>query len=317
MLNGTAEISLQQIVASNLLNFRLNPEDTEDFEGLVASIQKHGLIYPIMVRTVERDIGSDEQKYEIVSGYRRYCACRKLGMKVILCNIIELSDRSAYEVALTDNIQRQTLNPIEEAEAFKTYLTSFGKGRISELAVKIGKSEKYVTHRLLLLKLPNVIMKKVGRRLLKGAEATELIWLKDPQKQIELADEITTFQLSFRQTRAVIKLLKSYPSLSVKEAVKQVWAFRSQPRSATNSLPEDDDNSSKAWTTYRSDKRSKDLETLCHAMLVLRSCLAGLDMLVEKAESADIRNLMLKERIEVHKALDEIISYSVKIPNIR
>lgn len=314
-MNGAAELNVEQIVASNLLNFRLNPEDTEDFDGLVASIQKHGLIYPLIVRAVENGVRLDEQKYEIVSGYRRYCACRKLGMRSILCDITELSDRNAYEVALTDNIQRQTLNPIEEAEAFKTYLTSFGKGRISELAVKIGKSEKYVTHRLLLLKLPNVIMKKVGRRLLKGAEATELIWLKDPQKQIELADEITASQLSFRQTRAVIKLLKSCPSLSVKEAVKQILKIRSQQRSTTNGIPEDDEESLKAWTTYRSVKRSKDVETLCHAMLVLRSCLAGLDMLVEKAESAEMRSLMLKERVEIHQVLDEIISYSMKTPS--
>ncbi|MHB8566982.1 MAG: ParB/RepB/Spo0J family partition protein [Nitrososphaerales archaeon] len=311
-MNGVAELDIDQLVASNLLNFRLNPEDTEDFDGLVASIQKHGLIYPLIVRVVEEESTSARQKYEIVSGYRRFSACKMLGIRSIQCNIVGLNDRNAYEVALIDNIQRQTLNPIEEAEAFKTYLTCFGKGRISELAIKIGKSEEYVTHRLLLLKLPNVIMKNVSRRLLRSAESTELVWLKDPQKQIELANEITTLQLSFRQTRSIIKLLKGSPLLSVKEAVKQVTEGRSQSSSASSNLQEAEEVSSNAWATYRTDKRSKDVEVLCHAMLVLRSCLAGMDMLVEKAESADIRKLMLKERVEVHDALDEIIRYSVK-----
>jgi ParB-like chromosome segregation protein Spo0J len=236
-------------------------------------------------------------------------------MKSIVCNVIELNDRNAYEVALTVNIQRQTFNPIEEAEAFKTYLTTFGKGTISELALKIGKSEEYVSHRLLLLKLPNPIMKKVSRRLLKSGEATELLWLNDPQKQMELADEITQRKLSFRQTRRIIKLLKGSPTLTVRQAVEQVTTSTTVQANLPAADGEEDDNSDStpAWTGYRSDKKPREAELLDHAMLVLRSCLAGFDMLVEKAVSEDLRSLMLKERVEIHQVLDEVVRYSISL----
>jgi ParB/RepB/Spo0J family partition protein len=308
------EIDIESIVPSNLLNFRLKAEDPSDLESLVLSIHKYGLIYPLLVR--EMDYGSSSttgnRNYQLVSGYRRYLACKKLRLKSVLCKIVLLNDRSAYEVALVDNLQRQTLNPIEEAEAFKTYLTTFGKGTISELALKIGKSEEYVSHRLLLLKLPNAIMKKVSRRLLKSGEATELLWLSDSHKQMELADEIAQRKLSFRQTRRIIKLLKSSPSLTVRQAVEQITTTILQARSSSTDQ-EDNLDTTPAWMSYKTDKRPKDADLLDHAMLVLRSCLAGFDMLVEKAESENLRSLMLKERVEIHQVLDEVIKYSVSI----
>ena len=93
--------------------------------------------------------------------------------------IKELSDKEAYEVSLVENVQRETLDPIEEAMAFENYVKKFGYGSTTRLSKQIGKSEEYVSHRILLLSLPNDVLKNVSSRQLSPTVAEELIWLKD------------------------------------------------------------------------------------------------------------------------------------------
>lgn len=121
--------------------------DLGPLEGLMASIVEKGLLEPIVVRP-------DGDRFEVVAGSRRLQACRQLKLRKIPCNVVELSDRDAFEVSLTENIQRRTLNPIEEAEAFKKYVDMYGYGGVVELARKIGKSHTYVSRRISLLTLP-------------------------------------------------------------------------------------------------------------------------------------------------------------------
>ena len=105
-----------------------------DFETLVNSIREHGLLQPILIRPLEHG-------FEIVAGHRRFQACRTLRWRFITAKIRELSDKQTYEIQLTENIQRKSMDPIEEAEAFRRYVIDFGWGGVSELAKKIGKSE--------------------------------------------------------------------------------------------------------------------------------------------------------------------------------
>ena len=119
-----------------------------DCEALVNSIREHGLLQPILIRPLEHG-------FEIVAGHRRFQACRTLRWRFIPSKIRELSDKQAYEIQLTENIQRKSMDPIEEAEAFRRYVIDFGWGGVSELARKIGKSEEYVSHHMQLLKLPD------------------------------------------------------------------------------------------------------------------------------------------------------------------
>ena len=127
--------------------------DTTDKDDLSYSIREKGLLQPILVRSVD-------SFYEIIAGHRRYNACKKLGWRKIICHIVEMDDKDAFEISLIENIQRKNLNPIEEAQAYKVYVLNFGWGGISDLASRIGTSISYIDKRLRLLDLPeHVVMK--------------------------------------------------------------------------------------------------------------------------------------------------------------
>ena len=142
--------------------------------------------------------------FEIVAGNRRCLACKGLGWRKMLCHIVELDDKGAFEVSLIENIQRRTLNPIEEACAFNAYVTDFGWGGVSELSRKIGKSISYVDRRLGLLSLPTEIQNKIICSTLSGSVAQELIPVNDENTLSKLADVITKKHLSVKQARKLI-----------------------------------------------------------------------------------------------------------------
>jgi ParB family transcriptional regulator, chromosome partitioning protein len=149
-------------------------------EGLMASIVEKGLLEPIVVRP-------DGDRFEVVAGSRRLQACRQLKLRKIPCNVVELSDRDAFEVSLTENIQRRTLNPIEEAEAFKKYVDMYGYGGVTELARKIGKSHTYVSRRISLLTLPQRTKEDILLGHTTASAAGELLSL-DEISRTELLD---------------------------------------------------------------------------------------------------------------------------------
>jgi ParB family chromosome partitioning protein len=164
--------------------------------GLMNSIQDKGLLEPIIVRPV-RD------GYEVVAGMRRFEACKKLGWRMLPAHVVELDDREAFEVSLLENIQRETLNPIEEARAFRDYVEEFGYGGETELARKIGKSQEYVSRRIGLLSLPEKVQDEIMRRRIAPSVAQELTMLNDEDAE-EMADQIGTQGLSLREVRRII-----------------------------------------------------------------------------------------------------------------
>ena len=131
----------------------------DDVSDLAESIQDKGVLQPILVR-------SRDSYYEIIAGHRRYKACKSLGWRKIICHVIELDDKEAFEVSLIENIQRKTLDPKEEALAFKDYVIKFGWGGISDLATKISKSTSYVQRRIKLLELPEDILDSLSNSLI-------------------------------------------------------------------------------------------------------------------------------------------------------
>ncbi|MFN2434339.1 MAG: ParB/RepB/Spo0J family partition protein [Nitrososphaeraceae archaeon] len=108
-------------------------------EKLVPEFSKIGLLSPILARITENG------KFEVVAGNRRFKACKSLGWKKIPCHIVELDDRHAFEASIIENIQRNTLNIIEGGLAFRKYINEFGWGAASELARKLSKSSSYVS----------------------------------------------------------------------------------------------------------------------------------------------------------------------------
>jgi ParB family chromosome partitioning protein len=170
-------------------------------DDLYDSIKEKGLLQPIIVRPVNNC-------FEIVAGNRRFESCKKLGWKKIICHIVELDDKEAFELSLIENIQRKDLDPIEEAQSFKTYIINFGWGGISELASKIGKSVSYVDKRLKLLELPPNVINSIALARLSPTAGEELLGIRDGNKQARLADLIQEKKISSRTIRKMVKGLR-------------------------------------------------------------------------------------------------------------
>jgi ParB family chromosome partitioning protein len=175
--------------------------DSGPIKGLMLSIQDKGLLEPIIVRPME-------DEFEVVAGMRRFEACKKLGLRRIPAHIVELDDREAFEVSLLENIQRETLNPIEEARAFRNYVEEFGYGGETELARRIGKSQEYVSRRIGLLSLPQRVQDEIMRRRIGPSVAQELTMLNDDDAE-EMAEVIGAEGLSLREVRKIIRRRQS------------------------------------------------------------------------------------------------------------
>jgi ParB family chromosome partitioning protein len=163
------------------------------------SIREHGLLQPILVRS------KDEGYFEIIAGHRRLQACKRIGWRKIICHIIEADDKHAFEISLTENMQRKSLNPIEEAMAYKKYVVNFGWGGISDLAAGLGKSPSYIDKRIRLLDLPSEVLDSISKSSICTSTAEELLSIRDSKKQSELASLVRRNNLSSRETREIIK----------------------------------------------------------------------------------------------------------------
>jgi ParB family transcriptional regulator, chromosome partitioning protein len=175
---------------------------SSNLSELANSIKRKGLLQPVIVRTKQ------DGYFEIVAGNRRLRACKSLGWRKIICHIIELDDKQAFEISLIENIQRESITPIEEAYAFKTYVSELGWGGISDLAAKIGKSISYVDKRLKLLELPPEVLEGISNSTISTSVAEELSFIDDASKQIEFAKMASRKKLSSRQARILAKRFK-------------------------------------------------------------------------------------------------------------
>lgn len=160
------------------------------------SIVECGLLQPIIVRPVHNG-------YEVVAGNRRLEACKQLLWIKIPCIIIELNDKEAFEVALTENIQRKTLNPVEESKAFRMYVDDFGWGGVTDIAKRIGKSPQYVSQRLKLLLLPKNVLRKLSEGVITPSLLREVVNL-DKCIQKEIIKLAVNEKLSSRQVNRLV-----------------------------------------------------------------------------------------------------------------
>ena len=194
-LAGSVEdINLSEIVLPpSLLRSNLN-----GVEELAESIKQVGLLQPIIVRV------NNSLCFEIVAGCRRFNACKKIGWRKITCHVVELDDKTAFEVSLIENVQRQTLNPIEEGLAFRNYVNKFGRGGVSDLAEKISKSPGYVSKRIRLLELPDSVIDLLSKCEISISAAEELLPVsRDDQTKISIV--IQNKKLPLRKVRELVK----------------------------------------------------------------------------------------------------------------
>lgn len=192
---------------------RKQPRKTFDEDKLLEladSIKQYGIIEPLTV--VDRG-----EHYEIVGGERRWRAAQKLGLKEVPVIIRNLTEQEIAEISLIDNLQREDINSIEEAEAFKQLIDEFGYTQ-EQVAEKMSKSRVYITNSLRLLKLCERVRQMVIDEQITSGHARALISVEDPEEQFQLAQQVFDGKLSVRETE---KLVKNLGKTSKKKASKK------------------------------------------------------------------------------------------------
>lgn len=198
---------LMDIAVSNLKPGMYQPRkdmSAEALEELSASIQSQGIIQPIVVRRLE--LGG----YEIIAGERRWRAAKQAGLKQVPCLIKNVQDRAAIAMALIENIQREDLNAIEEAQALERLQDEF-KLTHQQVADVIGKSRTTVSNLLRLNQLADGVKRLVETKQLEMGHARALLMLEGDQ-QIEIAQRVAAKQLTVRQTEQLVKKCLTQPS---------------------------------------------------------------------------------------------------------
>ena len=173
--------------------------DEEALEELAESIRQFGLLQPILVH-------DKKTYYEIVAGERRWRAAKKAGLKEIPVIIKELTEQEIVEISLIENIQRENLNPIEEAQAYKRLLTEFNLKQ-EEVAERVSKSRTAVTNSMRLLKLSDSVQQMVIDNMITTGHARALITIEDPEQQYEVAKRVFDEKLNVRDVEKLVKNL--------------------------------------------------------------------------------------------------------------
>jgi ParB family chromosome partitioning protein len=175
--------------------------DEDSLLELAESIKQFGVLQPLLVQ--ERD-----DYYEIIAGERRWRAAMMANIKEIPVIIKKLSEQEIMEISLIENIQREDLNPIEEAQAYRRLLTEFNLKQ-DEVAERVSKSRTAVTNAMRLLKLNEKVQQMVIDEMLSTGHARSLLGIDDPEKQYSIAQKIFDEKLSVRDTEKLVKNLQN------------------------------------------------------------------------------------------------------------
>ena len=202
---GSDEITslpLQKVEPNPLQPRKLFDED--ELEALSQSIAQHGIIQPLTVRKGENGF------YQIIAGERRWRAARMAGLRDVPVTVIEADDKTVLELALIENLQRQDLNPMEEAMGYKQLMEEHGLTQ-EQVAQRVDKSRPAVANALRLLSLPASICQQVAAGVLSAGHARAVLVLKTPAEQEKAVQKILALNLSVRQTETLCKNLGKTP----------------------------------------------------------------------------------------------------------
>jgi ParB family chromosome partitioning protein len=269
-----------KLIRPSQFSIRDKFNDHQEIESLISSIKEHGLLQAILIRPYQNS-------FEIVAGHRRFHACKSLRWRHIPCKIKELSDKQAFEIQITENIQRKSMSYLEEAEAFRKYVQDLGWGGVSELARKIGKSEEYVSHRIQLLKLPQDIKEKIMLNKLNISQALELTSLPN-ENIVQLSNHIIENELTIRQIRSVKTILSKGKYMEGDQIINNII----------------------------NSKNAKTLKITKKTTLALKITLARLDSMIEDVQltfdpeqSIDIISFLMDLRLKIHSLIDDTIRF--------
>lgn len=196
---GSVSLPISQVEPG--LNQPRKRFDEEALSDLAESIRVHGIIQPLTVRRLASGY------YQIIAGERRWRAAKAAGLREVPAVIIEADDRKVMELGLIENLQREDLNPAEEARGYRTLMEEYGLTQ-EQVARQMGKSRPAITNTLRLLALPDEVMKLVEENALSAGHARAILGAPTAALQKEAAARVVKEQLSVRQTEALIKSLQ-------------------------------------------------------------------------------------------------------------
>lgn len=193
----------------------------DSLQELADSIKQHGLIEPLIVQEAEKGF------FQIIAGERRWRAAKMAGLKEVPVIVKEYSDREVMEIALIENLQREDLNPIEEAEAFQRLIEEY-QLKQDEVAERVSKSRAAVTNSLRLLKLDERVRSMIIEDKIKSGHARALLAIENKEEQYEVALKVFDENLSVRETEKLVKKLQNpdvkKPEKKEDEQMKVVYA---------------------------------------------------------------------------------------------
>jgi ParB family transcriptional regulator, chromosome partitioning protein len=276
-------------------------------EDLLISIKQKGLINPPLVRL-------KDDHYELVAGHRRLEACKLLGWQNITCHIVDVDDKNAYEISLIENVQQKTMSPLEEARAFKEYVDTFGWGSESELALRIGKSQEYVSKRIRLFSLPESLQKDVREGAISVSAAEELLPLNDKAIVQELGEYIAQNGLNKEETRHIVKVTRKNLDIHNRLFEDKIADIRLEELEEDNAQER---GLSEVYDTLRA--------TLKKSTLVIRIGLKNIDDVAEELEELQykdsrygwiINEIIMQNRLRLHEQLDLLLKQSNKLSRL-
>ena len=203
--------------------------DKESLQELAGSIKQYGIIQPIIV-------AKKEDYYEIIAGERRWRAAKMAGLKEVPVVIKEYSEKEIAEISLIENIQRENLNPIEEAKAYKSLIEEYDLTQ-EELSERISKSRTQITNTMRLLKLHDKVQKMLIDGSISAGHARALLGLEIQEEQLLTAQKIVAENLSVRQTEDLVRQINNPPkSKKASSKIKNSVFYKDLERRMTEAL---------------------------------------------------------------------------------
>ena len=199
--------------------------DEGSLEGLADSIRSHGIVQPLLVRR-------QGERYELIAGERRWRAAKLAGLTKVPVVVRDVPDKDLLEIALIENIQRENLNPIEEAQAYKRLIDTVGLTQ-EDLATRVGRDRSYITNYLRLLKLPEDLQKLVIEGRLSTGHARTILGLSHVDQQRKLARQVIDGGLSVRATEHLVrKAIEGTPAKTASTVDPNIRAAETKLRRA-------------------------------------------------------------------------------------
>ncbi|MDR0198064.1 MAG: ParB/RepB/Spo0J family partition protein [Oscillospiraceae bacterium] len=178
--------------------------DPEKIKILAESIANHGLIQPLTVRPLNGEGASSGGVYQIVAGERRWRAAREAGLTEVPVRVMELTDAQTMQIALIENLQREDLNPIEEATGYRELMDCYGMKQ-DEVAAVVGKARSSVTNSLRLLTLPGEVLELVKKNVISKGHCKAIMAAQSTERVVQLARRVAAGELSVRETERLAK----------------------------------------------------------------------------------------------------------------